>query len=700
MSEVDVAQPHPTPVEREQAAMAAEQGGRSAESTDGAHAQEGEALEGQELLDALRKQLEFYFSVDNLKTDGFLVSRMDAQMCVPLGVIAQFAKVRALTSDEAAIVASVADSAVCSVTPSGIRPNVKSERNTVILREIGSDTLPEKVRELFTGDDMISPKSIRSDVGDTWFVTCDTEEEAMSNILALRSRTFQGKPIKARIKSENMLKSFFPAGAPGAIPTPVPADGALVAVGATNPVASPASNQGGGLAVNPYQQMGMHMPMTSPYGAAGNFGSGMNGSSSGAPPSPYGFHGGQQPMGPSFPPPFMSSGRGKPAMSTGYTPNAAGQGPSAGSGSGSTQNTRYASSPHNHGGGRGQGRGAGTSNSRGGKGDSMRRRDGSSGSGPIGSQNTATNYGGGGGGTSVTPRGSQLHAYEKGVSRPVKPKGKRASGDRDKDKDRDESGSGKGKGKISENNAQQAHLLSAANFPPLSGGAEGGALALGLGKKDGRSVSKHTSQVDGATNALPEQPAVFQTNSGSTDASDLVEDHSPSDSSPVPSIKIQMAAPASVMGGYAAALLKSPAVAPVRSPPSSALATAQDGEVAAAVASGTACSQGGSTVAKGGDDTEEAFSKSNASVPKGVSRGALAAISPTSTSKGLDQPPPRPTRGWEKPKLAPAVSPSAKVRVHTFLDVSPLFPVALLTPRLVFDAPSSRWRFPWILGQP
>lgn len=53
-------------------------------------------------------------------------------------------------------------------------------------------------------------KSIRSDVGDTWFVTMDSEDDALNTILALRGKTFQGKPIKARLKSENLLRSFFP----------------------------------------------------------------------------------------------------------------------------------------------------------------------------------------------------------------------------------------------------------------------------------------------------------------------------------------------------------------------------------------------------------------------------------------------------------------------------------------------------------
>lgn len=71
-------------------------------------------------------------------------------------------------------------------------------------------THPPQIREIFTGDGVAPVKSVRSDVGDTWFVTMDSEDDAMNTILALRGKTFEGKAIKARLKSENLLRSFFP----------------------------------------------------------------------------------------------------------------------------------------------------------------------------------------------------------------------------------------------------------------------------------------------------------------------------------------------------------------------------------------------------------------------------------------------------------------------------------------------------------
>jgi len=167
-------------------------------------------LEGENLLQAIRRQIEFYFSPPNIQNDGFLVSKMDANGCVPIPIIAHFAKVRALTNDFSMIEKALEESNVCAVTPQGIRQKMRAERTTIILREIPSDTPSEKVCELFEGEGMMEVKSVRSDVGDTWFVTCHSEKDAMNNILALRNKKFNGKPIKSRLKGENILRSFYP----------------------------------------------------------------------------------------------------------------------------------------------------------------------------------------------------------------------------------------------------------------------------------------------------------------------------------------------------------------------------------------------------------------------------------------------------------------------------------------------------------
>ncbi|KAG6623172.1 La-related protein 4 [Phytophthora cinnamomi] len=173
-------------------------------------AQQTKALEGAELKEALKRQVEFYFSRANLANDAYLVSQMNSQMYVPVEVIVNFSKIKQLTADTALLVEAVQDSSVCSLNAAkdAIKPNIKSERTTIILREIPSSTKPEEVQAIFDGCGDVA--SVRSDVGDTWFVTMNTEAEAVSTLLALRSKTFNGAAIKARLKSENVLKSFYP----------------------------------------------------------------------------------------------------------------------------------------------------------------------------------------------------------------------------------------------------------------------------------------------------------------------------------------------------------------------------------------------------------------------------------------------------------------------------------------------------------
>ncbi|KAI9907898.1 hypothetical protein PsorP6_004675 [Peronosclerospora sorghi] len=168
------------------------------------------APEEMKLKESIKRQVEFYFSRENLSNDAYLVSHMNSQMYVPVEVIINFSKIKQLTDSTALLVEAVQDSTVCSLNSSkdAIKPNIKSERTTIILREIPSSTNPGDVEAIFK--DCGDVVSVRSDVGDTWFVTMSSESEAVNTLLALRDKTFNGSAIKARLKSENVLKSFYP----------------------------------------------------------------------------------------------------------------------------------------------------------------------------------------------------------------------------------------------------------------------------------------------------------------------------------------------------------------------------------------------------------------------------------------------------------------------------------------------------------
>lgn len=164
------------------------------------------------LIEAVKKQVEYYFSKENLQSDVFLQSQMDAQMSVSIAVIMKFAKMKALTTDEAVVRRAVQESSLTLVN-NRIKANIKaSSRSTIILRDVPANTPEEEVRDIFNYDGARPIVSLRSDIEDTWFVNFEVEEDAKQTLLDLRmkKRTFRGASVKARIKTEQVVRSYYP----------------------------------------------------------------------------------------------------------------------------------------------------------------------------------------------------------------------------------------------------------------------------------------------------------------------------------------------------------------------------------------------------------------------------------------------------------------------------------------------------------
>jgi la-related protein 4 len=168
---------------------------------------QGTPLEGDQLDDALVKQVDYYFSRQNLANDAYLVSQMDADMWVPINVIAGFKKVGMLTkdADHIARVMSKSPNVVVDLQKNLIKPSWKLQRNTIILREMPADTTAEEIRALF--GEKFAIVDVHSDVGNSWFVSFDTEDTALDAMVWVRNQQFRGNEIKARMKSEHLLKT-------------------------------------------------------------------------------------------------------------------------------------------------------------------------------------------------------------------------------------------------------------------------------------------------------------------------------------------------------------------------------------------------------------------------------------------------------------------------------------------------------------
>ncbi|NWU89106.1 LARP4 protein, partial [Upupa epops] len=175
------------------------------------------AVSTEDIRECLKKQLEFCFSRENLSKDLYLMSQMDSDQFVPIWTIANMEGIKKLTTDMDLILDVLRSSPMVQVDERGekVRPNHK--RCIIILREI-PETTPIEVNNCGRG------------CTETWLGawSCLTEqpanaaEEGQGPVLALCSaltpfslcpqafrylreevKTFQGKPVMARIKAIN-----------------------------------------------------------------------------------------------------------------------------------------------------------------------------------------------------------------------------------------------------------------------------------------------------------------------------------------------------------------------------------------------------------------------------------------------------------------------------------------------------------------
>lgn len=180
-----------------------------AESTTGtsvdSKTEEQSPISSENLRESLKKELEFYFSRENLSKDLYLMSQMDSDQFVPIWTIASMEGIKVLTTDMDLILDVLRSSPMVQVDEKGekVRPNHK--RCIIILREVPETTPVEEVESLFKNDNCPKVISVEFAHNNNWYITFQSDTDAQQAYKYLREevKTFQGKPIMARIKAIN-----------------------------------------------------------------------------------------------------------------------------------------------------------------------------------------------------------------------------------------------------------------------------------------------------------------------------------------------------------------------------------------------------------------------------------------------------------------------------------------------------------------
>ena len=159
-------------------------------------------------LNSLRALLENAVS-RSLQADSPHAHLADANGYVKLADLIEIPGVRAVSDDEAAIAKALADSSIVEVSPDNLVRLLakRAARTTIILREIDADVTQEEISALIDAKLVVSA---RPDVHQTWFVQLATEADARQAVLDLANKQLRGKPVKARVKSENLSKLAVP----------------------------------------------------------------------------------------------------------------------------------------------------------------------------------------------------------------------------------------------------------------------------------------------------------------------------------------------------------------------------------------------------------------------------------------------------------------------------------------------------------
>jgi len=168
----------------------------------------------EDIKKAIIEQIKYTFTKEYLTTDAFLLDHMDADFSAPVTIIKDIPLIKSLTTNLSLIIEAIreTDSVIFDEQNLMVKPACKlMQRNTIILRNIPMNTPPEAINQIFGNlEKFVSAiEEMKPEYGENYFIKFKNEEITLEAFAYLREQTFNNQPIQARIKSENLRKSFY-----------------------------------------------------------------------------------------------------------------------------------------------------------------------------------------------------------------------------------------------------------------------------------------------------------------------------------------------------------------------------------------------------------------------------------------------------------------------------------------------------------
>eukprot|EP01080_Neovahlkampfia_damariscottae_P009374 gene9374-1585_t len=160
-----------------------------------------EINENEELKKNILKQIEYYFSMNNLLNDSYLVSIMDEEYYVPLTTIFNFKRVKQLTTDTNLILETIkpSSSLVFDKEFTKVKPSFNFQRRILLVQGIPLNADINEVAKLFEHG---YPVSLSPDFSGTWIAKFYNEKDAIQNFELVSSKTYNNKKLRVKILIE------------------------------------------------------------------------------------------------------------------------------------------------------------------------------------------------------------------------------------------------------------------------------------------------------------------------------------------------------------------------------------------------------------------------------------------------------------------------------------------------------------------